>query len=75
MFSLFSVLGVIWLYFVLPETKGLSLEEIERTFTRPGDFYKDKDEVKIIFSSENIHSMISYSAMEEGPISNSLVKT
>jgi SP family myo-inositol transporter-like MFS transporter 13 len=32
MYSSVTVLGCIWLYFYLPETKGLALEEIERLF-------------------------------------------
>mmetsp|Transcript_62200 Transcript_62200/g.92248 ORF Transcript_62200/g.92248 Transcript_62200/m.92248 type:complete len:475 (-) Transcript_62200:472-1896(-) len=34
MYSLLSFIGVVWLYFVMPETKGLSHEEIERIFSR-----------------------------------------
>ena len=32
MYASVAFLGAIWLYFALPETKGLSLEEIERIF-------------------------------------------
>ncbi|OEU23689.1 general substrate transporter [Fragilariopsis cylindrus CCMP1102] len=32
-----ALFGWIWLYYKLPETKGLSLEEIEELFQRPGD--------------------------------------
>jgi MFS transporter, SP family, solute carrier family 2 (myo-inositol transporter), member 13 len=34
MYGTISFLGAIWLYMVLPETKGLSLEEIEGVFQR-----------------------------------------
>ncbi|MGK3738038.1 MAG: hypothetical protein ACI90V_004885 [Bacillariaceae sp.] len=32
-----ALFGWIWLYYKLPETKGLSLEEIEELFQHPGD--------------------------------------
>lgn len=32
MYGSVAVIGFVWLYFALPETKGLTLEEIERMF-------------------------------------------
>lgn len=37
LYSAVAFVGWIWLYFCLPETKGLHLEEIENLFRRPGD--------------------------------------
>lgn len=37
MYGTVAFIGLLWLYFSLPETKGMSLEEIEELFRRPGD--------------------------------------
>lgn len=37
MYGLIALLGWLWLYVALPETKGLHLEEIEQLFLRPED--------------------------------------
>jgi len=37
MYATAAFLGFVWLFFVLPETKGLRLEEIENLFRKPGD--------------------------------------
>lgn len=34
LYSMVAFGGLVWLYFYLPETKGLSLEEVERLFLR-----------------------------------------
>ena len=35
LYGILSLLGVAWLYWVLPETKGLTYEQIEQCFVRP----------------------------------------
>ena len=39
LYACVAMAGFIWLYFCLPETKGLSLEEIEELFTYESDLY------------------------------------
>ena len=44
MYGTISFGGACWLYFALPETKGLSFKEIERQFECPGDSTISKEE-------------------------------
>ena len=37
MYGFVAMLGFLWLSLALPETKGLTLEQIEELFRRPGD--------------------------------------
>jgi SP family myo-inositol transporter-like MFS transporter 13 len=37
LYACISVMGLAWLYSTLPETKGLTLEEVEKLFVREGD--------------------------------------
>jgi len=37
LYAFISLAGLVGLFFTLPETKGVHLEEIQNLFTRPGD--------------------------------------
>lgn len=53
MYALVSASGLMWLYFVLPETKGLHLEEIEQLFQDGG------------FRSEGGYNVVTDSELDE----------
>ncbi|KAL7557994.1 hypothetical protein ACA910_000041 [Epithemia clementina (nom. ined.)] len=49
LYALVALIGLVWLYFVLPETKGLSLEEIEDLFRCESNRYD-----RIIFDDDDM---------------------
>mmetsp|Transcript_44807 Transcript_44807/g.83068 ORF Transcript_44807/g.83068 Transcript_44807/m.83068 type:complete len:89 (-) Transcript_44807:208-474(-) len=66
MYSLLSMLGVIWLYFSLPETRGLSLEEIEEHFSRAWDY--DIGDGKHLIKITSTSKLSDYGTMSEDAI-------
>ena len=50
MYATIALGGAGWLYFALPETKGLSFKEIERQFERPGDKFHEEEAISLLVS-------------------------
>lgn len=65
LYAAVSLYGIIWMYFSLPETKGLSLEEIEDLFKRPGD---DEDHTMDDFTWEQKQALARYEAIETASV-------
>uniref|UniRef100_A0A7S4J2M7 Hexose transporter 1 n=3 Tax=Odontella aurita TaxID=265563 RepID=A0A7S4J2M7_9STRA len=66
-----ALLGIIWLYSALPETKGLSLEEIEELFRMPGD---DSDHALDAFTLEQRQRLARHSAVETQSIGSAVLE-
>lgn len=65
LYTAVSLWGIIWLYVSLPETKGLSLEEIEGLFQRPSDY---EDHAMDGFTWEQKQALARYEAIETASV-------
>ena len=69
LYTMLAPYGITWLYDALPETKGLSLEEIEELFRRPGDDQADKDG----FTWEQKQALARYETIETASVGSAVM--
>ncbi|KAF2140865.1 uncharacterized protein K452DRAFT_359308 [Aplosporella prunicola CBS 121167] len=67
-FGLLTFLGAVFVFFIVPETKGLSLEEMDILFGSQGTALADKERMEEVYREVGLVHMVKNSSVDTGRI-------